>query len=135
MSARPCCSKRNGRCAAVVGSAARKLSPPFAGLPRVTLEESASAAKALDWTRRGMDFAAALHLAKAEGCDALISVDQRFAALANVLSEVRFERLDGWRASVGRNSAAHSAGEDAKFGGIRFRCSALHRHSAAAGAC
>jgi predicted nucleic-acid-binding protein len=61
----------------------------FAGLPRVTLEEPASAAKALDWTRRGMDFADALHLAKAEGCDALISFDQRFAAVANTLSEVK----------------------------------------------
>jgi predicted nucleic-acid-binding protein len=61
----------------------------FAGLPRVTLEEPASAAKALDWTRRGMDFADALHLAKAESCDALISFDQRFAAVANTLSEVK----------------------------------------------
>jgi predicted nucleic-acid-binding protein len=56
----------------------------FAGLPRVTLEEPASAAKALDWTRHGMDFVDALHLAKAAGCDALISFDQRFAAVANV---------------------------------------------------
>ena len=61
----------------------------FAGLPRVTLEEPTAAAKALDWARRGMDFADALHLAKAWGCDALISFDQRFAAVANALSDLK----------------------------------------------
>jgi predicted nucleic-acid-binding protein len=61
----------------------------FAGLPRDTLEEPASAAKALDWAQRGMDFADALHLAKAEGWEAMISFDQRFAAVANTLSEVK----------------------------------------------
>jgi hypothetical protein len=39
----------------------------FAGLPRVSLEEPAFAATALDWMVKGMDFADALHLAKAEG--------------------------------------------------------------------
>jgi len=61
----------------------------FAGLPRVTLEDPALAAKALDWMRRGMDFADALHLAKAAGCEAFVSFDQRFAAVANALSEVK----------------------------------------------
>lgn len=60
----------------------------FAGLPRVILEDAARTAKALDWTRAGMDFADALHLAKAEGCDAFITFDQRFAAVANTLSDV-----------------------------------------------
>jgi len=36
----------------------------FAGLPRVTLADPALTAKALDWRRRGMDFADALHLAQ-----------------------------------------------------------------------
>ena len=36
-----------------------------------------------------MDFADALHLAKAEGCEAFISFDQRFAAAANAVSEVK----------------------------------------------
>ena len=61
----------------------------FAGLPSVTLEDAASAAKALNWTQRGMDFADALHLAKAQGCEAFISFDQQFAILANALSEVK----------------------------------------------
>jgi predicted nucleic acid-binding protein len=61
----------------------------FAGLPRVTLEDPTGAARALDWMRSGMDFADALHLAKAGGCEALVSFDQRFAAVANALSEVK----------------------------------------------
>ena len=61
----------------------------FAGLPRVTLEDPALTAKALDWRRRGMDFADALHLARAQGCEAFVSFDQRFAAVANALSEVK----------------------------------------------
>ena len=60
----------------------------FAGLPRVTLEDPALAAKALEWTRSGMDFADALHLAKAEGCEAFVSFDQPFAVLANAVSDV-----------------------------------------------
>ena len=61
----------------------------FAGLPRVTLEAPGLVAKALDWTARGMDFADALHLAKAEGCDAFVSFDQRFVTIANAISAVK----------------------------------------------
>ena len=61
----------------------------FAGLPRVTLEDPALAAKALDLAQRGLDFADALHLAKAEGCEAFVSFDQRLAAAANAPSEVK----------------------------------------------
>ena len=60
----------------------------FAGLPRLTLEDPGLAAKALDWTRQGIDFADALHLAKAQGCEAFVSFDQRLAAVANALSDV-----------------------------------------------
>jgi predicted nucleic acid-binding protein len=65
----------------------------FAGLPRVTLEDAALAAKALEWMRSGLDFADALHLAKAAGCEAFVSFDQRFAAVANALSEAKVRRL------------------------------------------
>jgi predicted nucleic-acid-binding protein len=61
----------------------------FAGLPRVTLEDPALAAKAMEWMRGGMDFADALHLAKAAGCAAFVSFDQRFAPVAHDLSEVK----------------------------------------------
>jgi predicted nucleic acid-binding protein len=61
----------------------------FAGLARVTLEDPVWAAKALEWMRSGLDFADALHLANAEGCEAFVSFDQHFAAAANALSEVK----------------------------------------------
>jgi predicted nucleic-acid-binding protein len=54
----------------------------FAGLPRVALEDPALAARALDWMSRGMDFADALHLAKADECEAFVSFDRRLARLA-----------------------------------------------------
>jgi predicted nucleic-acid-binding protein len=61
----------------------------FAGLPRVTLEDAALAAKALEWMWSGLDFADALHLAKEAGCEAFVSFDQRFATVANTLSGVK----------------------------------------------
>jgi predicted nucleic acid-binding protein len=48
----------------------------FAGLPHINLEDAASAAKALDWARRGMDFA-------------FVSFDRRFATVADALSDVK----------------------------------------------
>ena len=60
----------------------------FAGLPTVTLEDAALTAKALDWSARGMDFADALHLARARDCDAFVSFDRQFAKTANALSDV-----------------------------------------------
>jgi predicted nucleic-acid-binding protein len=61
----------------------------FAGLPRITLEDPALTAKALEWMRRGLNFADALRLTKTGGCEAFVSFDQRFAAVANALSEVK----------------------------------------------
>jgi len=61
----------------------------FAGLPRVTVEDPNLIAKALDWVLQGMDFADALHLAKAEGCDALVSFDRNFVRLANAIGDVK----------------------------------------------
>jgi predicted nucleic acid-binding protein len=66
-----------------------KVLAAFAGLPGVSLEDPVLADKALDWAGRGMDFADALHLAKAEGFDAFVTFDQRFAAVANVLSQLK----------------------------------------------
>ena len=61
----------------------------FAGLPRVTLEDAAAVANALNWMRQGVDFADGLHLAKAEACDAFISFDRDFAKAANALGGVK----------------------------------------------
>ena len=54
----------------------------LAGLPRVALENSALVAQALDWTARGMDFADALHLARAMHRQAFVSFDRRLDAAA-----------------------------------------------------
>jgi len=54
----------------------------FVGLPRVTLEDPVLAFQALNWMGRGMDFADALHLAKADGCEAFVSFDRRLATVA-----------------------------------------------------
>ena len=61
----------------------------FAGLPRVTLEEPAIVAQALDWTTGGIDFADALHLAKARGCEGFVSFDRKFAKVANRVSDIK----------------------------------------------
>src|SRR5580765_4740261 len=61
----------------------------FAGLPRVTVEDAAAAAKALTWMDKGVDFADGLHLAKAEGCEAFISFDREFAVAANPLGGIK----------------------------------------------
>jgi predicted nucleic-acid-binding protein len=61
----------------------------FAGLPGVTLEDAALASRALDWTERGMDFADALHLGRAEGCQAFMSFDRRLAKQAAAMSETK----------------------------------------------
>jgi predicted nucleic-acid-binding protein len=65
----------------------------FAGLPRVTLEDPTVASRGLDCMRSGMDLADALHLAKADRCEAFVSFDQRFAAVANALSDVKVRAL------------------------------------------
>ena len=54
----------------------------FAGLPTVVVEKPAMLAEALDRTEDGMDFADALHLGAAAGCEALLTFDQRFIAAA-----------------------------------------------------
>jgi predicted nucleic-acid-binding protein len=61
----------------------------FAGLPHVHLEDPAAVAKALGLMRQGIDFADALHLAKAEGCEAFISFDQDFVKAANAFGGIR----------------------------------------------
>jgi predicted nucleic acid-binding protein len=53
------------------------------------IEDPASVAKAFDWMQRGMDFADALHLAKAAGCDAFVSFDQRLISVADAFGDVK----------------------------------------------
>jgi len=65
----------------------------FAGLAHVMLEDAALTARALDWTVGGLDFADALHLAKAEGCNAMVTFDRRFARAAKKLSNLEVRTL------------------------------------------
>lgn len=60
----------------------------FAGLPNVTLEKPAAAAKALSWAPEGMDLADALHQADAEGCSAFLTFDREFVRRANRIAGI-----------------------------------------------
>ncbi len=60
----------------------------FAGLPSVILEDAPRAARALEWMEGGMDFADALHLSTAGGCEAFVTFDRRFAAAARRMTGV-----------------------------------------------
>ncbi len=55
----------------------------FAGLPTVVLEDPRRVNSALDATARGLDFADALHLAAADGCDAFYTFDRGLAKMAS----------------------------------------------------
>ncbi|MSP01453.1 MAG: type II toxin-antitoxin system VapC family toxin [Acetobacteraceae bacterium] len=61
----------------------------FAGLPHVTVENPEMTALALEWAEGGMDFADALHLTKAAGCEAFLSFDRRFARAADKLGTIK----------------------------------------------
>jgi predicted nucleic-acid-binding protein len=61
----------------------------FAGLARVTVGDAAAVAQALAWAQGGMDFADALHLAKAAGCAAFVSFDREFAKAAQTAGGIK----------------------------------------------
>ena len=63
----------------------------FAGIATVRLENPVRAEAALTLAAGGMDFADALHLAGAEGCEAFVTFDQKLAksALASASIAVR----------------------------------------------
>jgi len=61
----------------------------LAGLPGVSIEDAPLVAKAMDWAEGGMDFADALHLAAAAGCEGFVTFDKRFARLAACRGGVR----------------------------------------------
>jgi predicted nucleic-acid-binding protein len=63
----------------------------LAGLPGVSVDDPAPLAQALDSMTAGMDFADALHLAKADGCTAFLSFDRRLAKLAAGLATLAVE--------------------------------------------
>ena len=60
----------------------------FAGLATVKLEDPARVEMALTLAAGGMDFADALHLSSAEGCEALVTFDRRFVKSASAKSTI-----------------------------------------------
>ena len=60
----------------------------LAGMRGVTLEQPAVLHQAIAWLREGMDFADALHLASADGCDAMLSFDVNLAKTAKRLGTI-----------------------------------------------
>lgn len=51
----------------------------FASMARVNLQDPPLVACALDWAEQGMDFADALHLAAAKGCEGFVTFDRNMA--------------------------------------------------------
>lgn len=69
---------------AAVASALAQL----AGLPEVRLEQPSVVQQAIVWLLEGMDFADALHLASADGCEAMVSFDAKLAKVAKRLGTI-----------------------------------------------
>ena len=63
----------------------------FAGLPGVTLEDPDLLALALASTEAGLDFADALHLGRAQGCEAFVTFDRELIKAAKGLGAVVLE--------------------------------------------
>ena len=82
--------KRDGT---VSANASGALSDPYDETAHVMLEDAALTARALDWTVGGMDFADALHLAKAEGCNAMVTFDRRFVRTAKKHGNIEVRML------------------------------------------
>ena len=55
----------------------------FSGLPGVSVENPALLAEALNLAEQGMDFADALHLGAAAGCESMLTFDRRFIETAS----------------------------------------------------
>ena len=63
----------------------------FAGLPSIEVESQELLAEALDRMEKGMDFADALHLGAAAGCEAMLSFDREFIETARDESVIVME--------------------------------------------
>ncbi len=57
----------------------------FAGLPTVSVEDPTLAGFALKCTESGMDFADALHLGRAEGCEVFMTFDRDLVKAAKTM--------------------------------------------------
>jgi predicted nucleic-acid-binding protein len=57
----------------------------FCGAPSVNVGEAAAVSRAFRLAERGLDFADALHLAQAQGCDAFVTFDKDLVKKARAL--------------------------------------------------
>src|SRR3546814_4554312 len=62
----------------------------LAGLPGVTVEEPGLLARAIEWLRDGVDFADALHLAKAGDCDVFLSRSEEHTSELQSLMRISY---------------------------------------------
>jgi len=60
----------------------------LAGLPGVSVEDATLVAQAMNWSDAGLDFADALHLVAATGCESFLTFDKRFARSATRLARI-----------------------------------------------
>jgi predicted nucleic-acid-binding protein len=60
----------------------------LAGLSEIEIEDPALLSRALDWVDRGMDFADALHLVRANDCSAFVTFDRRLVRLAGEIADL-----------------------------------------------
>ena len=58
------------------------------GLARVTVEDSASVARALKWYERGLDLADALHLASSRPARSFVTFDRNLVRRAKAIAEI-----------------------------------------------
>jgi predicted nucleic-acid-binding protein len=63
------------------------------GLEGIMIEDVAAVTQALDWMEGGMDFADALHLARASHCSAFVTFDRKLKARAKGIAPVAVELL------------------------------------------
>lgn len=63
----------------------------FAGLPGVTVEDPDLLALAIALAREGLDFADALHLGRAEGCEVFVTFDRKLVKAAKGKSPIEAE--------------------------------------------
>lgn len=62
------------------------------GLPNVSVADSQRISRALDWHRKGLDFADAVHLALSDDHETLKTFDAAFIRRAKALSDCRVEK-------------------------------------------
>jgi predicted nucleic-acid-binding protein len=63
------------------------------GLAGISMEEPGIIAQALDWMIAGMDFADALHLARASHCSSFVTFDKKLATRAKGKVPIKVETL------------------------------------------